>query len=196
MATMYNETEQEPFLSDEKDRPSRSNILTYPSLPRSQNLIIFILLVALGCSTVINIKNVIKPSLPGIQQQAEDQTPYAGLTWSKTIAWEMSTPYSSDNLTYAHEQWSQLDEDSGVVALPDAYTQQKNLPKAQRFPWDKSKGLYLLNGFHNLHCIKKLERALMEYQLGNEQSEAFGHIMHCLDSLRQDIVRDRAEEKV
>ena len=27
------------------------------------------------------------------------------------------------------------------------------LPVAQRFPWDQSKGVYLLNGHHNLHCI-------------------------------------------
>lgn len=27
------------------------------------------------------------------------------------------------------------------------------LPEAQTFPWDDNKGLYLLNGYHNLHCL-------------------------------------------
>ena len=65
----------------------------------------------------------------------------------------MSTPFSSDNLTAAHNMWKTIDEDSGVVALDNSFTQAHGLPQSQRFPWDKSKGLYLLNGYHNLHCL-------------------------------------------
>ena len=40
-----------------------------------------------------------------------------------------------------------------MVALPESLALANGLPMAQRFPWDVSKGVYLLNGHHNLHCI-------------------------------------------
>lgn len=49
--------------------------------------------------------------------------------------------------------WDEINIDAGTVALGDAYVETMGLPKAQRFPWDKSKGIYYINGFHNLHCL-------------------------------------------
>lgn len=43
--------------------------------------------------------------------------------------------------------------DNGTVALEDGYVEEMGLPAAQRFPWDQDKGLYLLNGFHSMHCL-------------------------------------------
>ena len=55
----------------------------------------------------------------------------------------------------ADEAWksSHLVTYTGLVAVSEDWARSKNLPEAQRFLWDKSKGLYILNGFHNMHCL-------------------------------------------
>ena len=56
------------------------------------------------------------------------------------------------NLTATSLAWEALSGDPGVVALRNDFVFAKKLPTAMRYPWDASKGVYLLQGFHNLHC--------------------------------------------
>lgn len=91
------------------------------------------------------------------------------------------------------------------MALSDNWVAEKDLPKALRFPWDQSKGVYLLQGFHNLHCLvstllvsahlrtdpyvqRTLYRSVMDAHRGRPQRIALIHILHCLDQLRQDVI--------
>ena len=62
-------------------------------------------------------------------------------------------PYTDYNETFRGEMWEAINIDDGMVALPDDLVAQKGLPVAQRFPWDATKGIYLINGHHNLHCV-------------------------------------------
>jgi hypothetical protein len=57
------------------------------------------------------------------------------------------------NLTATSTAWEALSGDPGVVALSDEFVSAKGLPTAMRYPWDTTKGVYLLQGFHNLHCL-------------------------------------------
>lgn len=77
----------------------------------------------------------------------------AGLTRNQPVAWTAYDPFTTPNETEVDHIWEMTDIDSGVVALGDIYAAMKNLPKSQRFPWDDSKGIYLLNVHHNLHCL-------------------------------------------
>lgn len=43
------------------------------------------------------------------------------------------------------------------MALPQKFVSEKGLPHAMRFPWDDDKGVYLLQGYHNLHCLVSLD---------------------------------------
>ena len=64
------------------------------------------------------------------------------------------TSYSDKtNDSLAATLWHDIDIDSGVIALSDDYVASKNLPPAQRFPWDYTKGIYIVHGYHNLHCL-------------------------------------------
>lgn len=65
------------------------------------------------------------------------------------------TAYNGDNQTLANQLWTALgpDIDSGFVAIPYEWSAAKKLLPAQQFPWDTTKGIYLLNGQHNLHCL-------------------------------------------
>lgn len=66
---------------------------------------------------------------------------------------ENRTYVDQDDLTTTMQAWEALSGDPGVVALSDEFVADKGLPVAMRYPWDESKGVYLLQGFHNLHCI-------------------------------------------
>ena len=77
----------------------------------------------------------------------------AGLSWDLSIPWTRQGPFYNDNETQIFENWDQVNHDAGVVALPDAFVAKKELPTSQRFPWDDGKGIYLLNSYHQLHCL-------------------------------------------
>jgi hypothetical protein len=55
--------------------------------------------------------------------------------------------------TIPDAEWDFQNSDTGLVALTDEYVAGMDLPRAQRFPWDESKGIYFLHGHHNLHCL-------------------------------------------
>ena len=77
----------------------------------------------------------------------------AGLARDLSVDFLYHSPYESKNETLADELWNSISIDPGVVALSDGYVEEMRLPKAQRFPWDDSKGIYLLNAYHNMHCL-------------------------------------------
>ena len=58
--------------------------------------------------------------------------------------------------------WDNISVDAGTVALSRSYAAAKGLPEAQTFPWDNEKGLYLLNGYHNLHCLVQLSKPVSD----------------------------------
>ncbi|KAI1505677.1 hypothetical protein F5X99DRAFT_415765 [Biscogniauxia marginata] len=99
-----------------------------------------------------------------------------------------STEYTADNLTTASDVWERLSGDLGVVALSQDYVNEQRLPHALRFPWDEDKGVYLLQGFHHLHCLRTLFRYIMYTEQGVPQRIALVHALHCLDQLRQDVI--------
>ena len=51
--------------------------------------------------------------------------------------------------------WDDLryDYNEGVIAVDNDFVEKHNLPQAQRWPWDESKSVYMLQGWHSIHCI-------------------------------------------
>lgn len=70
-----------------------------------------------------------------------------------TRPWTYHGLYDSENKTKMDQAWDDISIDAGNVALGDSFVEAMGLPKAQRFPWDGSKGIYYLNGYQNLHCL-------------------------------------------
>jgi len=80
-------------------------------------------------------------------------SPQANLERNAPVPFAKDTPYTNPNETLANKLWDDINIDVGMVALPEEFVAAHGLPIAQRFPRDRSKGIYLLNGHHNLHCI-------------------------------------------
>ena len=77
----------------------------------------------------------------------------AGLTWDTPSEFNLNGPFVDENETLANLAWEDVKDDLGSIALDDHYASSLGLPRAQRFPWDQSKGLYFLNAYHDLHCL-------------------------------------------
>jgi len=69
------------------------------------------------------------------------------------MPWYKDSIYTDSDPTVADKAWDDINIDMGTVALDDEYVSTMNLPVAQRFPWDDGKSIYLLAGFHDLHCL-------------------------------------------
>ncbi|KAL8821736.1 MAG: hypothetical protein Q9223_000260 [Gallowayella weberi] len=72
-----------------------------------------------------------------------------------SLAWQSKSRYFGEDDAVADKLWDEISIDNGTVALDDTYAASMGLPLSQRFPWDKNKGLYLLNGYHSLHCLAR-----------------------------------------
>ena len=60
-----------------------------------------------------------------------------------------------DDRTIDDPMWDEpeLDYFNGFVALSDDFVAKKGLPSAMRYPWDKSKSIYVFHSYHSLHCV-------------------------------------------
>jgi len=105
---------------------------------------------------------------------------------------EISKPFISSeddsDAWITEEEWESTPVEIGVVALSDEYVAQKNLPVAQRFPWDSSKGMYFLQSHHSLHCLKTIRNSLWAYRNQTAQTQTNWHVDHCMIVLREDII--------
>lgn len=70
-------------------------------------------------------------------------------------SWDRYTPYDGIDDT-AEERWKAISIDHGIIALSDEYVHTMGLSEARRFPWDHGKGLYVIQSYHDLHCLVKL----------------------------------------
>ncbi|MCJ1423773.1 hypothetical protein MMC29_001657 [Sticta canariensis] len=63
-----------------------------------------------------------------------------------------------------------------------------NLYATEPFPWDQNKKIYMLEGYHSLHCLMYIYRALREFEQGLPQTTPMHHHIHCLDALRENAI--------
>lgn len=78
----------------------------------------------------------------------------AGLTNDLDVPYTWDSEFSANNSTQVNQLWYEDSEsDEGIIALDYEYASRLGLPKSQPFPWDTSKGIYITNAHHNLHCL-------------------------------------------
>ena len=119
-----------------------------------------------------------------------------------------NTEWSSENTTHADELWKALAPNVGMVAVDNDFGRKMDLYATEQFPWDQSKGIYMLEGYHSLHCLvgsnsvhvaakdliadslKKMYiyRALRELEQRLPQTTPMHHHIHCLDALRENAI--------
>lgn len=117
-------------------------------------------------------------------------THWAGLIRNVSVPIYSSTEYGPAVGTQEERDalWGALDISPGTIALSDEFAAQNGLPRSQRFPWDQSKGIYILGAFHQMHCLIKIQKFTSAAHRGAPQEDhLYHHVEHCLDSLLQDV---------
>jgi hypothetical protein len=123
-----------------------------------------------------------------------------------SVPWVSKSAYFGEGTDEEIDQaWDAISIDSGSIALSPAYTDKMGLPRAQEFPLDRSKGIYLLNGYHSMHCLvrelcfshqlpptdwngqKTIRTYIRQVDQGLPTDQPAHHMLHCLDALRQDV---------
>ncbi|PYI24195.1 hypothetical protein BO99DRAFT_428464 [Aspergillus violaceofuscus CBS 115571] len=112
----------------------------------------------------------------------------AGLAYDVPTRYSLSTDYTSDNQTLATYMWDSLNLDSMVIAPTIEWAEAMGLPDSWDFPWDPTRKIYFVKVYHQLHCLKNIRRAFNQLLSGEANPIPFGHVEHCLDTLRQDLM--------
>ncbi|KAJ5239324.1 MFS multidrug transporter [Penicillium chermesinum] len=119
---------------------------------------------------------------------SSQKSPYTGLGYDVEVPYTHHTKYTSHNLTEANEAWEGLSIDPMVIAPTKEEQASLGLPESWQFPWDSNRNIYFVKVFHQMHCLKVMRKTYHELWAGEEGSIPPGHIEHCLDTLRQDLM--------
>ncbi|ESZ91308.1 hypothetical protein SBOR_8307 [Sclerotinia borealis F-4128] len=106
-----------------------------------------------------------------------------GKTWDQFHTY---TEYSDVNQSISDAAWESFTT-NGFVAIPHNEAADFGLPLAEDFPDDPSKGVYVLSGFHQVHCVIYLRDVITDLRAGKSVDEKLIHLNHCYDALRQEI---------
>ena len=118
---------------------------------------------------------------------------YKSFTW-----W---TEYSNHNDTELDSLWDAILPSHGVIAVDREWAAKRSWPDSMQWPSDERKSVYLLEAYHQIHCIVRLVACIPSLWLTAMQKiirqtfwEAvrrkpytykIPHAVHCFDFLRQ-----------
>lgn len=77
----------------------------------------------------------------------------ARLPRDKMTTFEAHTPFMSTNSTVANAAWDAVDTNAVALAISRERAHEMGLPPTLPFPWDHSKGMYFIRGYHYLHGL-------------------------------------------
>ena len=81
------------------------------------------------------------------------------------------TDYSSSNRTLADPLWTNLRPGFGFIALDHQWAASQNLPDSRNHPNDPTKGMYVIDAYHQLHClVSDPEVPVLIYYTANPKS--------------------------
>ncbi|KAJ5589247.1 hypothetical protein N7537_011925 [Penicillium hordei] len=154
----------------------------------SRKVTLVIVAVLFGASILSNILMALALTKTHDHVPSQRITKYAGLADDHPVAWQASTPYSTESISESDHAWVNMEIDYINVALSKEEAKEKGLPPSANFPWDTNYSVYMITSMHSLHCLKSLHRSNLEYRKGVKQSYPTEHLIHCLDNVRQDIM--------
>lgn len=137
----------------EKSQMSSALPVEAKRLPFLLPVLMTVLILSLSANTLQLLQSNLFTSPSPPAATVSDVSRYAKVARTVPSYFYQDPTYTSHNRTIANAAWDEVKIDLGIVALSDAFVEEHGLMPAQRFPWDASKGIYLINAFHNVHCL-------------------------------------------
>ncbi|KAH7316778.1 hypothetical protein B0I35DRAFT_263446 [Stachybotrys elegans] len=157
-----------------------------PRQPSSRKLTIVSVL--LTVSLLLNIGLLVN-NFRG-KDARHDLSPYAHLPRDVPTKYNSHSPFGLGSTTEEDRAiaWESLDSSAGEISLDADWADSHSLPESAPFFWDQDRRIYLLNGHHSLHCMRKVRRAIVLYNYNRPQMDSYTHLVHCMDHLLQNII--------
>lgn len=89
-------------------------------------------------------------------EPAPDRVVVPGVEEEQTVAMHWAFQYTAETVADMDEvdrNWNAIDASHGLVSIEHEIAAQHGLPRAMDDPRTSSKGLYILEGYHSLHCL-------------------------------------------
>ncbi|OTB01692.1 hypothetical protein M426DRAFT_14306 [Hypoxylon sp. CI-4A] len=84
--------------------------------------------------------------------------------------------------------WDNIDASIGLVSISHKLAAKNGLPPTMEDPRDHGNGIYILEGYHSLHCLTVIRHTMLQLAKGEPLDIPFGHSTHCFSSLLQSIL--------
>ncbi|KAH8653083.1 hypothetical protein BGZ60DRAFT_533278 [Tricladium varicosporioides] len=117
-------------------------------------------------------------------QITSTDTRWSQFHWNTNI---YSSAHEKDE-TAINDAWSKIVPAHGFVAVDHEWAAQHNLPSSMSLPSNSSKGVYIIDAYHQIHCLTIIRKTFMELGAGKAPTIPTQHSKHCFDSLMQYIV--------
>jgi len=183
---MYEDSESKhSLLGEEGQGRATFKPRKYVIPPRSKSIVF--LCSILTFSVMVNIFQATSYSFHQTKRD-EYRSHFVGLKQNELqVKWDQQSVYSSANTTERDHVWDRVNHDIGVVAVPKKWAQEKGLPLGSTWPWNPDKAIYLVNAYHQLHCLKLTYQAFMDQREGRPARVPEHHVIHCLDQIYDDL---------
>ena len=143
--------------------------------------VIFILIIALNNAAWFAWQQLISATSPS------SEAAYPPFTYTNSPFYQ-TTPYSGPRSS-ADDLWKSLFPlGNGVLSLPFSDPRVQHLPTTVAAPVRPGTGVYIVSGYHTLHCLTVLRSSLYHFRDGENQTEPFSHLVHCMDQIRQTMM--------
>lgn len=86
------------------------------------------------------------------------------------------------------DAWDRIIPAHGIVAVDHEWASSHQLPATMNLPSDHSKGVYIIDAYHQLHCLTIIRKTFKELASNQVPTVPLGHSRHCFDSLLQYVV--------
>ncbi|SMR55209.1 unnamed protein product [Zymoseptoria tritici ST99CH_1E4] len=103
------------------------------------------------------------------------------------VQFHWSTAYSSPDDSEADDLWNAIDTAHGYIAVEHEWARERGWMASMPVPGDETKALYVLEGYHQFHCLKIVRTVFLQSIAGKELSYPVQHARHCFDYFRQFI---------
>ncbi|PMD19849.1 hypothetical protein NA56DRAFT_602260 [Hyaloscypha hepaticicola] len=109
-----------------------------------------------------------------------------------TIPFEHKTVFGKGdggNKTDSDELWASLiPAGGGLVTLPKSIAREKELWPTPEDPYNSENSIYLLSGFHHIHCLTAIRDHIWHGKTHTKHQWSWPHLIHCLDTIRQTLM--------
>ncbi|KAL6706178.1 hypothetical protein ACN47E_006094 [Coniothyrium glycines] len=98
------------------------------------------------------------------------------------------TAWGNPNASDADALWDNMNTAHGHIAVDHDWAATNNWTLSMDVPGKPGKGLYLLQAYHQLHCLRIVRSTLLSLSRKSPVQYPMHHALHCFDALRQHII--------